>query len=222
MELFFTNKIIGSVATLDKDESKHCVKVLRHKVGDVINFIDGKGGFYKGTLSGTVAGECTIDIIEEKLDFSPRDYFLHMAVAPTKNIERYEWFLEKSTELGIDQLTPLVGEHSERKVFKPERGERILLSATKQSLKATLPLLDKMISVKEFIINSDRFDGIKLIAHCNAGERTSFVESLRDQNNKKISNRFLIMIGPEGDFSNSEVELAISHGFVPVTWENRD
>lgn len=218
MEIFFTNNISGSIATLECDESKHCVKVLRHKVGDTVSFIDGKGGLYKGEISGTSGSECTIKIIESFKDYAARDYFLHMAVAPTKNLERYEWFMEKATELGLDELTPIIGEHSERKVFKPERGERIFLSATKQSLKAKLPVLNQMTSVKNFILGSDAFEGVKLIAHCNEGDRTSIVELLEKRNTKEVSgNRFLILIGPEGDFSTIEVELAISHGFLPIT-----
>ncbi|MEN6619241.1 MAG: 16S rRNA (uracil(1498)-N(3))-methyltransferase [Rikenellaceae bacterium] len=216
MELFFTNNIFGSTATLDREESRHCVKVLRHKIGDTISFIDGNGGLYKGEITETSGGECTIRIIESIQSYQPRDYFLHMAVAPTKNLERYEWFMEKATELGLDELTPIIGEHSERRVFKPERGERILLSATKQSLKARVPLLGQMTPVKEFILGADNFAGLKLIAHCNEGERAGLVELL--EKSKEVNgNKFMILIGPEGDFSVSEVELAVFHGFVPIT-----
>lgn len=217
MELFFTNNISGSTATLDAEESRHCVKVLRHKPGDIVSFIDGKGGLYKGEISATSGKECVIRITETIPDYQARDYFLHMAVAPTKNLERYEWFMEKAAELGLDGLTPIICDHSERRVFKPERGERIFLSATKQSLKARIPLLEKMTSAKEFILGSENFEGVKFIAHCNPGERRDLVEFLGQRAKESIGNRFLILIGPEGDFSTSEVELAISKGFIPIT-----
>jgi 16S rRNA (uracil1498-N3)-methyltransferase len=218
MELFFTNNISGPEAILNPEESKHCLKVLRHKKGDEINFIDGKGGLYKGEISETTGNTCKIRIKESIQGYMARSYFLHMAVAPTKNLERYEWFMEKATELGIDELTPIIGDHSERKIFKPERGERILLSATKQSVKAKLPVLGKMTSVKSFILESDSFNGVKLIAHCNEGPRTDLVRFLEyNVNAENGENRFLILIGPEGDFSTDEVALAVSHGFLPVT-----
>lgn len=221
MEIFFTNNISGSEAILDPEESRHCVKVLRHKRGDEISFIDGKGGLYKGEISDTSGNRCKIRIKENIQKYMARSYFLHMAVAPTKNLERYEWFMEKATELGMDELTPIIGDHSERKVFKPERGERILLSATKQSLKACIPILNPMTTAKKFITDSDGFEGVKLIAHCNEGSRTDLVRfpeyNVTAENSEKGDKRFLILIGPEGDFSTEEVALAVSHGFVPIT-----
>ncbi|MFA5848334.1 MAG: 16S rRNA (uracil(1498)-N(3))-methyltransferase [Bacteroidales bacterium] len=218
MELFFTNNISGSEAILDPEESRHCVKVLRHKRGDEISFIDGKGGLYKGEVSETSGNTCKIKIKESIQKYMARGYFLHMAVAPTKNLERYEWFMEKATELGMDELTPIIGDHSERKVFKPERGERILLSATKQSLKACVPVLNPMTTAKKFIMDSAGFNGIKLIAHCNEGSRTDLVRYLEyNVPAEKGERRFLILIGPEGDFSTDEVALAVSHGFLPIT-----
>jgi len=211
MELFFSNIIKDSVATISGDEFRHCTKVLRHKQGDAISFIDGKGGLYNGKILRIFSDSCEIQVLDSQSDYGKRNYFLHIAVAPTKNIDRYEWFMEKATELGIDELTPIIGEHSERKVFKPERGERIILSAVKQSLKAKVPALNPVISVKDFIRKMSDFDGIKLIAHCNEGERQRIIDVLPD------GCRFLVLIGPEGDFSPSEVELAISNGFTPVT-----
>jgi len=224
MELFFTNNISGTVATLDKEESKHCVKVLRHKIGDSIRFIDGDGGFYTGEISGITGSECKIRIITKIEDYAPREYYLHMAVAPTKNLERYEWFMEKATELGLDALSPIFGEHSERRVFKTERGERIFLSATKQSIKAKLPVLNQIRSFKDFVLSTGAFEGVKLIAHCNTGllsssvERKSLLKLLeKSDRHENFGNRFLVLIGPEGDFSSSEVELALSQGFIPIS-----
>ena len=221
MELFFSNNISGSEAILDPEESKHCVKVLRHKRGDEISFIDGKGGIYKGEITDSAGNTCKITIKESIMNYMTRNYFLHMAVAPTKNLERYEWFMEKATELGMDELTPIIGDHSERKIFKPERGERILLSATKQSLKAQIPVLNPITTAKKFIMDSDGFKGLKLIAHCNEGSRTDLVRllesNLKEEKDEKKDYRFLILIGPEGDFSTDEVDLAVSHGFLPIT-----
>jgi len=211
MELFFTKVIIDSVATISGDEFKHCVKVLRHKTGDTISFIDGRGGLYTGEIIKIGSSHCEVQVSGYTCNFAKRDYFLHIAVAPTKNLERYEWFMEKATEIGIDELTPIIGEHSERKIFKPERGERIILSAVKQSLKAKVPILNPVISVKDFIKQVAQFDGIKLIAHCNEGTRQNITSVLPKEC------RFLIMIGPEGDFSPSEVKLALSNGFIPVS-----
>ncbi len=216
MELFFTKNISGSVAVLEQDEYRHCIKVLRHKTGDVINFIDGKGGLYKGTITAASGNTCTVEITETIKDYPPRSYSLHMAVSPTKNLDRYEWFLEKAVELGLDELTPIIGDHSERRVFKPERAERIFLSAVKQSLKANLPILNPMISAKEFITGTDSFEGVKIIAHCNEGDRKNIIDILTESN-RTPGKAFLILIGPEGDFSPEEVKLAIAHGFIPAT-----
>jgi len=214
MELFFTNQITDSKASISGEEFHHCIKVLRYKKGDCVSFIDGKGGLYSGVITDISSDCCNIRITDYTSDFAKRDYYLHMAVAPTKNFERYEWFMEKAAEIGIDELTPIIGDHSVRRTFKKERGEKIFLSATKQSLKAKLPILNPMIQVEDFIIDQKDFDGIKLIAHCNEGPKHNITSVLPK------GCKFLILIGPEGDFSPEEVVLALENGFIPVSLGN--
>jgi 16S rRNA (uracil1498-N3)-methyltransferase len=219
MELFFTNQIQGSSATLDEQESTHCLKVLRHKRGDKITFTDGAGKLFTAEISNVQGKICHLNILSSTERGEERPYYLHIAVAPTKSLDRYEWFLEKAVEFGVDKVSPVIGEHSERKIFKRERGERVILSALKQSLKTNLPILDETIDLKEFL-NSDSvsaFEGAKLIGHCNSGDRselTTIIDSLKTINGKK---RALILIGPEGDFSPEEVKLAIDKGFRDFT-----
>ena len=136
-----------------------------------------------------------------------------MAVAPTKNIDRYEWFLEKATEIGVDEITPIIGVHSERKVFKEERANRILISATKQSLKSKIPTLNAPISVSDFILSQREFSGIKLLAYCGDRDKTSIIEALKKHDKNVPIEKTLILIGPEGDFSTEEVDIALKNGF---------
>lgn len=219
MELFFTNTINGATATLDEQESTHCLKVLRHKKGDRITFTDGAGMLYEAEISLVQGKICHLTIISSTKRDEERPYYLHIGVAPTKSLDRYEWFLEKAVEFGADRISPIIGEHSERRVFKKERGERVILSAMKQSLKTTLPILDETIELKEFLNSTEveHFKGTKLIGHCNAGEKselTSIIDSIEPIEGKK---RILILIGPEGDFSLEEVKLATNKGFRDFT-----
>ncbi|MDD2426342.1 MAG: RsmE family RNA methyltransferase [Bacteroidales bacterium] len=213
MELFFTKNIQGKTALFDPQESKHCIKVLRYRKGDAISFIDGMGTLFNGIITGDSPGGCIAEINESYEHWKEQGYYLHMAVAPVKNPERYEWFMEKATEFGFDRLTPVVGQYSERKKINTERSERILLSATKQSLKARVPLLDGVTDVKSFILSVENFKGLKLIGHCHPGEKTELLKVLLE--NKKSS--YIVLIGPEGDFSQEEVDFAVSKGFVPIT-----
>ena len=239
MELFYTNNITAAgEAILNKEESRHCIKVLRHKRGDIINFADGAGGLYSGEIICDKEGEIRLKIVTHDSDYEKRSYYLHMAVAPTKNLDRYEWFIEKAVELGIDEITPIIGEHSERRVFKRDRGERIILSAMKQSLKVKLPRLNDIVTVFEFVKrysavcpasearlrsarNSSVTDGllsadncIKLFGHCREGEKRQFIDTISEI---KVANPHIIMmIGPEGDFSLSEIASAVESGFTAV------
>ena len=219
MELFFTNQIQDSSAILDEQESTHCLKVLRHKRGDNITFTDGKGGLYEAEIFEVKGRFCHLKILSKSVKSEDRPYYLHIAVAPTKSLDRYEWFLEKAVEFGADRITPVIGDHSERKIFKKERGDRVILSALKQSLKTTMPLLDETIDLKAFLKSDyvESFSGTKLIGHCNAGEKrelTSIIDSVTPIEGKK---RVLILIGPEGDFSPEEVKSAIQNGFMDFT-----
>lgn len=215
MELFFSRQFDGDFCTLDADESGHCVKVLRHREGDEISVIDGEGTLYTCVLTDASPKSAQARIVKVEPDWGAHPYRLTMAVCPTKNLDRYEWFAEKATELGIDTIAPVIGEHSERKVFKTERLRRILLSASKQSLKGAVPEVAEPVSVKDFILETgSREDVTKLICCCFEGEvpRTSVFEALGELAGREIA----VLIGPEGDFSRGEVALAVEKGFVPV------
>jgi 16S rRNA (uracil1498-N3)-methyltransferase len=215
MELFYSNDIEGGICRLDKDESGHCAKVLRHRCGDEISVIDGCGALYKCriTCDNPKGVEAIVLTCEENWGGHP--YNLHMAVCPTKNNDRYEWFAEKACEVGLDRISPVIGEHSERRIFKTPRLEKILVSAAKQSLKAAVPAVSEPVSVKEFIQESADTDALKLIAYCFEDERVprrSIKEVLEGFDGTDI----IVMIGPEGDFSKAEAEMALEHGFIPV------
>lgn len=214
MELFYSDNIEGGICTLGQEESQHCVKVLRHRPGDEISVIDGKGTLYLCRLCDASAKGAQADVLSSTPFWGAHDYDLTLAVCPTKNNDRYEWFAEKATEIGVDRIVPIIGDHSERKVFKTERTRKILVSATKQSLKAKLPEVDEPLSVKEFIRMTQDSKALKLIAYCFEGEvpRDSVKRMLEDYDGRDI----IIMIGPEGDFSVEEARLAISCGFTPI------
>jgi len=210
MQLFFNPDISENTTqfTFEREESKHIVKVLRKDIGDTLYITNGKGSLFTAEISVPNINKCTAKIISQKQQ-PKRDYNLHLAVAPTKMNDRYEWFLEKATEIGIDSITPIICDHSERKVIKPERFERILQSAMKQSLNCYLPNLNDAISFQDFI-NLD-FEGDLFIAHCEETDRIS----LKQQLNPKTD--VTILIGPEGDFSVKEITEALKNNFIPVT-----
>lgn len=212
MELFFADDIRDARVRLDPEESAHCVRVLRHRAGDEISVIDGRGTLYRCALELADAKGAEARILERTPGFGSHPYHLTMAVCPTKNIDRYEWFVEKATEVGVDVVLPVIGERSERKVFKPERCRKIALSAMKQSLKASLPAIEDPLPLKDFIT---RAEGLKMICCCFEGEtpRRSVSQVLEGA---PEGCRISILIGPEGDFSPEEVHLAVEHGFVPV------
>lgn len=207
MQLFFTEKPESEIV-LSKEESKHATKVLRKKEGDILNFTDGKGGFYRAEITEVDTKNCKLQIISSEQKPKQHNYHLHIAIAPTKNMDRYEWFLEKATEIGIDEITPIICDHSERKVLKTERCNRILLSAMKQSLKFHLPKLNEAIILTDFLEKD--FEGHKYIAHCEDGEKTE----LRKE---EKANKTTILIGPEGDFSRAEIEIALQNQFNAVS-----
>jgi len=213
MQLFYSADLNPqtTTATFPKDESKHIVKVLRKNEGAILDFTDGNGHFYKAEIIQTSASNCKVKILEV-IAQKGLPYRLHLAVAPTKLNDRYETFLEKATEIGITEITPIICDHSERKVIKPERYERILQSAMKQSLKAYLPKLNAAIAFKEFVKKHAEQNEQRFIAHCEEdAQRFSLKQKL------KPSAPVLILIGPEGDFSPEEIDFALSKGFQPVT-----
>jgi 16S rRNA (uracil1498-N3)-methyltransferase len=209
MHLFYTPDITSGVYTLSEEESKHCTRVLRLSEGDAVHLIDGRGGFYTAIISEAHPKRCTVSVTEKKEEYGKRDYRLHIAIAPTKMNERMEWFLEKATEIGIDEITPLLCEHSERKELKTERMNKIITSAVKQSIKAYHPLLHEATRLSDFIRRS--FEGDTFIAHCMETHKISLKNAYSPKKNA------LILIGPEGDFSAAEVDAALKQGFRPVS-----
>ena len=215
MELFYCHDIDSGLCRLDPEESAHCIKVLRHRGGDKISVIDGEGTFYDCTLTDPSPKGAVARIDSVQRCWGAHNYDLTMAVCPTKNIDRYEWFAEKATEMGVDAIAPVIGEHSERKTLKTDRLQRILLSATKQSLKGAIPRILEPESVLDFILRHAGSDALKLIACCfedEAHPRCCITDAL----SKAPSERVIILIGPEGDFSHSELRAALSAGFIPV------
>lgn len=183
-ELFYTSDIEGQRLRLDEQESIHCLRVLRHTVGDEIDVIDGRGGLIHCRITDTAGKKVSAEALSKVEHWGARPYRLSLAVCPTKNIDRYEWMVEKATELGVDEIVPLIGERSERKVVKTERLERVVLSAAKQSLKAYLPEVRQALTVKDFFTQQTEIEGrsLKLIAYCSEeGERLSIMKALRDR-----------------------------------------
>lgn len=214
MELFYSRDIDGSICRLDADESGHCIKVLRHRAGDEISVIDGCGNLYRCRITSDSHKGVEAAVLSVEEGWGAHPYKLHLAVCPTKNNDRYEWFAEKACELGFDELSPVIGEHSERRVLKTARVEKVLISAAKQSLKASVPSVNEPVSVREFIFSAPE-DALKMIAYCFEDERVprrSIKEVLDSYSGRDI----VVMIGPEGDFSKAEAELALEHGFIPV------
>lgn len=214
MELFYSADIDGDLVRLDQDESGHCVRVLRHRTGDEVSVIDGRGNLYTCRLLDADPRSATARIESRTLGFGTHPYNLCIAVCPTKNTDRIEWFAEKATEIGVDTIAPVIGDHSERKVFKTDRIKRLVLSAAKQSLKGAVPEVLEAVSVKDFIESSDN-EALKLICYCFEGdcERISIKEELlKNRDNKNV----VVLIGPEGDFSESEVKMALERGWRPV------
>ncbi len=235
MELFYAYDSDSRICRLDADESGHCCRVLRHRVGDEVNVIDGLGTMYRCRLVDDNPKGAEAEVLEAFPGWGGHPYRLTVACCPTKNNDRFEWFVEKATEVGVDRIVPTIGERSERKVYKTDRALRIALSATKQSLKARIPEIAEPVSVKDFIQISPlaslgRNDStpchferspeggveksLKLIAYCFEGDtkRISIQEALKAYEGKDIT----ILIGPEGDFSPEEARLAVEHGYIPV------
>ncbi len=212
MQIFYSPVIQNNEIVLDETESRHAVRVLRLGVGSRVRVVNGSGGSFLGEISVARPRRCRIKILETQQAKSERDFRLHIAIAPTKNIDRLEWFLEKATEIGIDEITPLLCEHSERKIIKEERLKKKLISAMKQSGKATLPKLNPVTSFDELTGTAGTVQ--KYIAHCHPGEKPHFKNVL-----KKGADT-LVIIGPEGDFSETEVEKAKSQGFRGISLGN--
>ena len=211
MQLFYTPDIDPSLPQyfLSEEESKHAVRVLRLAVGDAVTLIDGKGGLYKAEIKDAHPKRTILQINAVTTEFNKRNHYLHIAIAPTKNLDRVEWFLEKATEIGIDEITLIISQRSERKEAKAERLNKIITSAIKQSIKAYHPVLNGPVPLSQFL--KQPFNGQKFIAHCDEGEKISLAQSIEKQN------RYLILIGPEGDFTPAEVDAALQNGYKAIT-----
>lgn len=213
MQLFYNQHIkeTDTSFVFDKEESKHIIKVLRKKENDILFVTNGLGYLFKTKISLASDSKCTVNVISfEKQEVSK--FNLHLAVAPTKMNERYEWFLEKATEIGVQEITPIICEHSERKVIKIDRFQKIIESAMKQSLHYYIPKLNEPITFKDFI--KKKIDGQKFIAHCEETDKKSL------KNELKTNSDVTILIGPEGDFSVKEIQLALDNNYYPVSLGN--
>jgi len=207
MKLFYNPDYATNI--LSEEESLHAVKVLRLKEGDEIYVLDGKGGIHKSQIAQANAKKCGYRVIESEVHRRTRSYHLHVAVAPTKNIDRIEWFVEKAIEVGIDEISFLLCDRSERKNINMERIEKIAVSAMKQSMNLHLPTLNPMISFKDFVYVKREED--LYIAHLEDGERKLFKQEIEQKD------KILLLIGPEGDFNSEEIKTAIANNFIPVS-----
>jgi 16S rRNA (uracil1498-N3)-methyltransferase len=212
MHIFYTPDINSDTYVLSEEESKHCVKVLRLDTGSLLYLVDGKGGFYTAIVADPHPKRTKLKIQSKVENFGKRNHYLHIAIAPTKNIERIEWFLEKATEIGIDEITPIICDRSERKDIKTERLNKVITSAIKQSIKAYHPKLNEAVRFSDFIIKNAQSQ--KFIAHCMDGGKTTIKEQLIPNSN------YLVLIGPEGDFTLEEVGAAVNNNFIPASLGN--
>ena len=211
MLLFYATNIASEIITLDENDSKHAIKVLRLKIGDKIYVVNGSGNLFKCEILDAHPKKCTLTILNKEFQTNPFEQ-ISIAVAPTKNNNRYEWFLEKATEIGIGSIIPIVTKNSERKVIKEDRMEKVLVAAMKQSLKRYVPILKSAITFKALVEQHSSSDLNLLIAHC-------YPDIPKEKIYKRVnsSKSTLLLIGPEGDFSKDEVEFALQNGFQSVT-----
>ncbi|ERJ60503.1 16S rRNA (uracil(1498)-N(3))-methyltransferase [Sphingobacterium paucimobilis] len=213
MHLFYTADIEPhhTVFLLHEEESKHAIRVLRLQTGDVIHLVDGRGGLYETEIIDPHPKRTSLKVLHVQTQFGIQPYHLHMVVAPTKNMDRLEWFLEKATEIGVQEFTPIICEHSERKEVKVERLEKVAISAMKQSLKAYLPQVNPAIPFNRFLQQIAGKDFSKGIAHCVDSEKKYISNAFQPKAN------YLLLIGPEGDFSEKEISQALDAGFIPIS-----
>lgn len=212
MNLFYTPDINSGIYSLNQEESRHCRTVLRLDEGDIVYLTDGKGTLYESRIIDSRSKLVTVEIIDRKYNYNRRNYRLHLAVAPTKNIDRFEWFIEKATEIGIDEITPLICDHSERRQLRTDRLLKVITSAVKQSLKAYHPVLNEIKDFRAFI-TEERMNQ-KFIAHLEVNNPVFLKEVCR------IGTDVTILIGPEGDFSTDELSSALSAGYQCVSLGN--
>lgn len=212
MHLFYTPNITSETYTLSEEESKHAVRVLRLKIGDTVHLIDGTGGYYTASIIDDNQKRCTVKIVTAEKEFGKRTWKLHIAIAPVKNMDRMEWFVEKAVEIGIDEISLLDCSKSERTIIKTERLHKTAVAAMKQSIKAYLPKINELAGFDKFINDSKSFSGEKFIAHCHSRESLPHIKTYY-----ALRQNIMILIGPEGDFSEDEVKLAVNHGFKEIS-----
>ncbi|MGK6351050.1 16S rRNA (uracil(1498)-N(3))-methyltransferase [Parapedobacter sp. DT-150] len=211
MHLFYTPDILPHHRNfvLNEEESKHAVRVLRMTEGHRLQLVDGRGGLYTAAIMDAHPKRTVLEILEVIPHYGKQRYALHIAIAPTKNIDRVEWFLEKAAEIGIDEITPVICEHSERKEVKTERLTKVLVAAMKQSLKAQLPKLNEAVRLGDFLARDG--SGQQFIAHCAEGEKQYLSQLVQP------AGHYTVLIGPEGDFSAPEIDAALAAGYLPIT-----
>jgi len=210
MHIFYVPNAKGNRIELPESETKHALQVLRLKEESEVVLIDGKGGYYIGTIEEIGKKKCNVKILEKKENYGKRPNHLHIAIAPTKSSERFEWFIEKAIEIGIEEITPIITSRSERRKINTNRLNRIIISAVKQSYKAFLPKLNPIINYNDFI--SQNYNSDKYIAHCEINGRRIPISDLDFSNSDK-----LFLIGPEGDFTNQEIQMALKSNFSEIS-----
>lgn len=219
MNIFFAPDITGDHYVLTPEESHHCVRVLRMCEGDPVQLIDGRGSLFEARVQQANPQRCVLEIDQVHREWGRRGWELTMAVSPTKNLDRWEWFVEKATEVGIDRFVPLICRRSERRDMKTDRTERIVVSAMKQSLKAYKPIVESATAFVELV--SQKFEGVKMIAYCcseqECGDIAAHAKKRYIADCVQPGQSALILIGPEGDFSPEEVTMALANGFLPIS-----
>jgi 16S rRNA (uracil1498-N3)-methyltransferase len=212
LNLFYTPDIDSGVYSLNEEESRHCKAVLRLKTGDVVYLTDGRGTIFDCRIIDSPGRQVTVEVVSSRVDVGKRHYRIHLAVAPTKNIDRFEWFLEKATEIGVDEITPLICEHSERRQLRIDRLNKVVTAAVKQSLKAYHPVINDLIEFKEFVAGP--LQGQLFIAHLEEKD------PVHVQKVYQKGSDVTILVGPEGDFSDSEMAFALTSGYQCVSLGN--
>ena len=212
MEFFFSENITDSTIVLDSMEFRHCIKVMRNNVGDIINVIDGKGSVYEGEIKIINKGNCKVLINKIIKDFCKKEYYIHIAISAIKNHDRLEWFIEKSVEIGIDEISFIHSSRTLRKKIKIDRLYRTAITALKQTLKAKFPILNQPINIDDFMKNCSNKN--KFICHLQNEDRKSLFSFKKDI--KKYSDT-CILIGPEGDFTLDEIEISKKYGFDSIS-----
>lgn len=209
MQLFYNKDFDVQQPALSEEESAHCVRVLRQKPGDQIHVVDGQGTLYKAEIREANPKKCSLKVIETIPEFGKRNHYIHLAIAPTKNMDRVEWMVEKAVEMGIDEISFLLTERTERRHLKIDRLEKIAVSAMKQSVKAYLPQINELVDYKKFIGQVSQEE--LYIAHLVEGERHSLYRTARP------GHSYCVLVGPEGDFSPQEVTMALQNRFTPIS-----